>query len=48
MVSRAGWLHAKLVLVLAMSVLHGLLSRWVKRFRRRPQPRIAEILSYCQ
>src|ERR1700742_1753714 len=25
---RSGWLHAKLVLVLAMSAMHGLFSRW--------------------
>ena len=29
---RSGWLHAKLVLVLAMSGLHGLFSRWVRDF----------------
>jgi putative membrane protein len=29
----AGWLHAKLVLVLALSALHGLLSRWAGDFR---------------
>ena len=28
----AGWLHAKLVLVLAMSALHGMLSRWTRDF----------------
>src|SRR5215218_4289824 len=28
----AGWLHAKLVLVLAMSVVHGFLSRCVGEF----------------
>jgi len=28
----AGWFHAKLVLVLAMSALHGLLSRWTADF----------------
>ena len=28
----AGWFHAKLVLVLAMSALHGLLSRWRRDF----------------
>jgi putative membrane protein len=28
----AGWLHAKLVLVLAMSALHGMCSRWVRDF----------------
>lgn len=29
----AGWLHAKLVLVLAMSALHGFLGRWARDFR---------------
>jgi putative membrane protein len=37
----AGWLHAKLVLVLAMSAVHGMLSRWVRDFaadrNRHPQ-----------
>ena len=28
----SGWLQAKLVLVLAMSALHGLFARWVKAF----------------
>jgi protoporphyrinogen IX oxidase len=28
----AGWFHGKLVLVLAMSGIHGLLARWVKDF----------------
>jgi len=29
---RSGWLHAKLVLVLALSAMHGLFSRWVRDF----------------
>ena len=29
---RSGWLHGKLVLVLALSALHGLFSRWVRDF----------------
>jgi putative membrane protein len=29
---RSGWLHAKLALVLAMSAMHGFLSRWVRAF----------------
>ncbi len=29
---QAGWLHAKLVLVLAMSTLHGFLARWRRHF----------------
>jgi putative membrane protein len=37
----SGWLQAKLALVLAMSAMHGLLSRWVRDFaadqNRRPQ-----------
>src|SRR3954471_20801381 len=28
----AGWLHAKLALVIAMSVVHGFFVRWVKDF----------------
>jgi putative membrane protein len=28
----AGWLHAKVILVLAMSALHGMLSRWTRDF----------------
>jgi len=28
----SGWLHAKLVLVLALSAMHGLFSRWVRDF----------------
>jgi protoporphyrinogen IX oxidase len=28
----AGWFHAKLLLVLALSVLHGFLARWVRDF----------------
>ncbi len=28
----SGWMHAKLVLVLAMSAVHGMLSRWVRDF----------------
>ena len=37
----AGWLHAKLVLVLAMSAMHGVMSRWQADFahdrNRHPQ-----------
>ena len=37
----AGWLHAKLVLVLVLSAMHGLMSRWQADFRhdrnQRPQ-----------
>jgi protoporphyrinogen IX oxidase len=28
----AGWLHAKVVLVLALSALHGFFVRWVRQF----------------
>ena len=28
----AGWLHAKLVLVLVLSAMHGLMSRWQRDF----------------
>jgi putative membrane protein len=30
----AGWLHAKLVLVVAMTVMHGLMSHWQAGFQR--------------
>ncbi len=37
----AGWLHAKLVAVVAMTILHGLFAHWVNEFRfdrnRHPQ-----------
>lgn len=29
-----GWMHAKLVLILVMSALHGFFSRWRKEFER--------------
>ena len=29
----AGWLHAKLVAVAAMTILHGLFAHWVNEFR---------------
>jgi protoporphyrinogen IX oxidase len=29
----AGWLHAKLVAVIAMTILHGLFVHWVNEFR---------------
>ncbi|HZS65438.1 MAG TPA: protoporphyrinogen oxidase HemJ [Xanthobacteraceae bacterium] len=29
---QAGWLHAKIALVLAMSAAHGLYARWMKAF----------------
>jgi putative membrane protein len=28
----SGWMHAKLLLVLAMTAMHGFLSRWVRAF----------------
>jgi putative membrane protein len=30
----AGWLQAKIILVLAMAAMHGLLARWLKAFGR--------------
>src|SRR6185437_3122150 len=44
----AGWLHAKLVLVLAMSGLHGYLARLVKQFaadRNRRSPKFYRIVN---
>jgi putative membrane protein len=44
----AGWLYAKLVLVLAMSALHGLWARWVRDFaadRNRHSQRFYRIVN---
>jgi putative membrane protein len=44
----SGWLQAKIVLVLALSVVHGLLARWVKDFaadRNRHSPRFYRIIN---
>jgi len=35
----AGWFHAKIVLVLVMTVLHGLFSHWVRDFHFDRNPR---------
>jgi putative membrane protein len=29
---RSGWMHAKFVLVLALSAMHGVMARWVREF----------------
>jgi protoporphyrinogen IX oxidase len=44
----AGWLQAKIVLVVAMSAVHGLLARWVKDFatdRNRHSPKFYRIIN---
>src|ERR1700758_3206210 len=44
----AGWLHAKIVLVLAMSGVHGILSKYVREFgadRRRKSQKYFRILN---
>ena len=44
----AGWLHAKLVLVLMLSALHGFLVRWVRDFaseRNRHSARFYRIIN---
>ena len=35
----ATWFHIKIVLVLAMTVLHGLLSHWARDFAHDRNPR---------
>ena len=35
----AGWFHAKLVLVIALSAMHGMLSRWRREFECRTNAR---------
>ena len=45
---RSGWLHAKLVLVLAMSAVHGLFVRYVREFaedRNQRSPRFYRIIN---
>ncbi len=40
---RRGWLHVKIRPGAGcMTVLHGMLARYGKRFRRRPEPRIPQ------
>jgi len=44
----ASWFHAKFVLVLAMTALHGLFSRWVNEFalgRNRHAPKFYRIVN---
>jgi len=44
----SGWLQAKIVLVLALSAMHGLLARWVKDFaadRNRNSQRFYRIIN---
>jgi len=38
---KSGWLHAKLVLVLALTAGHGLMARWRKEFERDANKRPA-------
>jgi protoporphyrinogen IX oxidase len=40
--AKAGWLHGKVALVLALSALHGLFARWVKDFAADRNPRSAK------
>jgi protoporphyrinogen IX oxidase len=45
---KAGWLHGKLALVLALSALHGLFARWVKDFaadRNTHSPKFYRIIN---
>lgn len=39
---QGGWLHAKLALVVAMTVVHGLFARWRKQFARDANTRPAK------
>ncbi len=44
----AGWFHAKLALVLLMTALHGLMSRWRREFERdqnRHSPKFFRIIN---
>lgn len=39
---QGGWLHAKIALVVAMTVVHGLFARWRKQFARDANTRPAK------
>jgi len=39
---KAPWLHAKLVLVFAMSGLHGAMGKWIRQFAADKNPRSAK------
>ena len=43
---RAGWLQGKVILVLAMSALHGFLARWVRDFAADRNQHTAKFYSY--
>ena len=42
----SGWMHAKLLLVLAMSAMHGMLSRWVRAFAADRNPHSQKFYRY--
>ena len=44
----AGWFHAKFVMVIAMTIMHGLFSHWAHEFSLDRNRHTPEILSYCQ
>lgn len=43
---KAGWLHAKLVLVLVLSGFHGALSKWTREFAQDRNKRPAKFYRY--
>jgi protoporphyrinogen IX oxidase len=48
LVLQGRWFHAKLVLVLAMTILHGLFTQWVREFafdRNRRAPKFYRIVN---
>lgn len=42
----AGWMHGKLALVIAMSAVHGLFSKWRKDFEKDQNTRSAKFYRY--
>ena len=42
-----GWVHAKLVLVVAMSAMHGALARWRRDFANDANTRSARFYRYA-
>jgi putative membrane protein len=44
---RSGWMHGKLLLVLALSALHGLDAKWVKDFAADRNTRSARFYRFA-
>ena len=43
----AGWFHIKVLLVVALTVMHGLMARWRKEFERDERRRTAKFFRFA-